>query len=133
MSYQELARFLDVPIGTIASWCRRGRKSLRARLEKARQGERGKKLPAGLLDDESAESRRGALAAYAWYDPTTGAIDTMELLEVVTRCERKPVRLPEWFVRLELPPTLPEAPATELYEVARGVWDAWVEAGRPEA
>ncbi len=123
MSYQELTQFLGVPIGTVASWCRRGRKSLKARLEKAHEG---KKVTVEFLDgDAGLDARREALAAYAsWYDPTSGALDHGELVKAVTRCERKPARLPEWFLVLEIPPALPEASPTELYEIARAVWDA---------
>jgi RNA polymerase sigma factor (sigma-70 family) len=124
MSYQELTQFLGVPIGTVASWCRRGRKSLKARLEKAHEG---KKLAVEIFDgDAELGARREALAAYSWYDPTSGAIDHGELVKVVTRSERKAARLPEWFLALEIPASLPEATATELYEIARAVWDASV-------
>jgi RNA polymerase sigma factor (sigma-70 family) len=128
MSYKELACFLAVPIGTIASWCRRGRESLRARLE---DQYRGKQVPAGFL--ETDDPRHGAVAAYVWYEPATGAVDHEELVRVITRVKRRPSRLPAWFVALELPRTLPEASAGELWELARGVWEAWVEAGRPVA
>lgn len=124
MSYQELTQFLGVPIGTVASWCRRGRKSLKARLEKAHDG---KKVTVEFLDgDAGLDARREALAAYPWYDPDSGAIDHGELLKTVTRSERKPARLPEWFTQLEIPASLPEASATELYEIARAVWNASV-------
>ena len=122
MSYQELTQFLGVPIGTVASWCRRGRKSLKARLEKAHEG---KKVTVEFLDgDAELDARREALAAYPWYDPQSGAIDHGELVKAVTRSERKPARMPEWFTRLEIPTSLPEASPTELYEIARAVWNA---------
>ena len=122
MSYQELTQFLGVPIGTVASWCRRGRKSLKARLAKAHEG---KKVTVEFLDgDAELDARREALAAYPWYDPQSGAIDHGELVKAVTRSERKPARMPEWFTRLEIPTSLPEASPTELYEIARAVWNA---------
>ncbi len=125
MSYLELTQLLGVPIGTIASWCRRGRKSLKARLEKAHEI---KKVSAELLD---GETDREAYAAHPWYDPERGALDHAELAKVVTRAERRPSRAPAWLVALELPAVLPEASFAELSEISRSVWEAWVRAGRP--
>lgn len=129
MSYLELTQLLGVPLGTIASWCRRGRKNLKARLEKASSG---KKAPTELFDAEP-EVRSEAFEAYAWYEPTSGAVDTGELVRSVLRCDRMPARMPGWFAALELPQTLPEASPTDLYEISRAVWDAWVSAGKPAA
>lgn len=129
MSYLELTQLLGVPLGTIASWCRRGRKSLRARLEKASGG---KKPPTELFDAEP-EVRSDAFVAYPWYEPASGAIDAMELLRSVLRRDRQVSRVPGWLGALELPQTLPEASPTDLYEISRAVWDAWVSAGKPAA
>jgi RNA polymerase sigma-70 factor, ECF subfamily len=126
MSYLELTQLLGVPLGTIASWCRRGRKNLKARLEKAHAG---KKAPEDPFDPEP-----DALASYAsWYEPASGAIDAGELVRSVLRWDHAPARLPEWLTALELPPALPEASPTDLSEISRAVWDAWVRAGKPDA
>jgi RNA polymerase sigma factor (sigma-70 family) len=127
MSYLELTQLLGVPLGTIASWCRRGRKNLKARLEKASAS---KKAPAALLNADP-EVRSDAFEAYTWYEPASGAIDAGELLRSVLRHDRKTAHMPVWFAALELPQTLPEAAPTDLYEISRAVWDAWVGAGKP--
>jgi RNA polymerase sigma factor (sigma-70 family) len=129
MSYLELTQLLGVPLGTIASWCRRGRKSLKARLEKASSG---KKPPTELFDADP-EVRSDAFEAYTWYEPASGAVDAGELVRSVLRRDLQPARVPGWLAALELPQTLPEASPTDLYEISRAVWDAWVSAGKPAA
>lgn len=130
MTYLELTQLLGVPLGTVASLARRGRSSLKARLEKAHAV---KKVPPGLFDDHGEpDARSETLAPYsAWYDPESGALDHGALVETVTRCRRKPERTPEWLAALELPQELPEATPGDLFEIAKGVWEAWRLAGRP--
>jgi RNA polymerase sigma-70 factor (ECF subfamily) len=36
LEYQEIAKRLDVPLGTVATWCNRGRRAMAASLEEAR-------------------------------------------------------------------------------------------------
>lgn len=128
MSYKEIAYQLDVPLGTVATLCRRGRDTLRKRFEFACKG---KPLPK-IFANEDHGGRRDALAEYHWYDPATGAIDAWGLLRAVTngRHERA-AALPPWLATLEIPRALPDASAIELWELARGTLEAWVDAGRP--
>ncbi len=131
MSYKAISEVLDVPLGTVATWCRLGRARLKSRLE---QVYAGKPVPQAFTEDEAAR-RPEALADYPWYDPATGDTDHRMLIATVTRrrCGPDAGALPEWFAKHRIPRQLPHASASELSQIAYGVWGAWDEAGRPGA
>lgn len=133
MTYKEISEMLGVPIGTVATWCRRGRKELRELLETHFAGQ---PIPKELVDDTEAQ-RRARLKEYDWYDPETSALDLGRLALSVVNNDAKPsckcgtVKTPAWISALELPATLPEATPFDLYQVSRAAWYAWREAQSP--
>jgi RNA polymerase sigma factor (sigma-70 family) len=127
MSYQEVATFLDIPLGTVATLGRQGRGNLRKWFRTVLSHH---PLPRFLVE-EDADRGRETLAEYTWYDPLSGSIDDWKLLGHITRSRSEGGPLPEWFAKLEIPRQLLGACATELYALARSVWEAWRDAGRP--
>ncbi|MCH9680752.1 MAG: sigma-70 family RNA polymerase sigma factor [Deltaproteobacteria bacterium] len=124
-SYKEIARMLDVKFGTVATWGHSGRRALQKKLAAAWRSDSSERL----LDPSPNES----VAAYPWYDPTTGSIDHLQLAAaaMVGQQAAPPASVPAWLGALEVPTALPDASAAVLSEISKGAWQAWVEAGRP--
>lgn len=120
--YKGIAKILEVPFGTVATWGRAGRATVRQKLEQ----ELGKSLP-------ESEGTNDSTGSHPWYEPTTGNIDRLRLANTAMLGKRKsPSRaVPSWLSALQLPDTLPGASARELSEIGKTAWEAWVEAGRP--
>lgn len=127
MTYLEIAQFLGIPLGTVATHYSRARKHLEVLyLRHCSKAE-------ARADDGSGDTDESALRrAYPWYDASTGAIDDRKLLAATMRdCAKSLVDLPNWYLELQVPRALPAATPTELSNLARSVWEAWRLAAPP--
>lgn len=132
--YMEIASLLEVPLGTVATWARAGRKKLEVKLAVAwQQHEADVEVTDDDLGSPVSSGDRDALSAYSWYEASSGVIDHAGLARaaMVGVKAAAPTVVPKWLVELQIPARLPDASASDLSEISKAAWHAWVAMGKP--